>query len=230
MHKKEELVRALVHEYQRTRHRLWSGALTLAFLPLLHKLRARVIGDALSADDLDQAFLAAFLAVASTLDTARVEGYTCAALRSQTWKRVLRHVRLEQRARDLFDSMDPNDILRILPADALDFAEPDERSAPRAAEWPETGRPPRPRVEPVPEVIDLLREIVGDKLARADLELVIATFLRGERLDAYVAARYPHASKPRLAKEYQRLKRARSRAVTRLKPILAHLRGPLERW
>ena len=212
MHERDELVRALLYEYQRTGRPLWSGALTLAFLPLLHTLLARTVGDDLPAEDLDQIVSASFLEVVASFPLPKFVGQTVIELKRRTWKRIVAQLKAERHERDLVDVMDPEDLLSLDPSI-----------------WPVTDRRRRSRFDDNDEdgvLKDLLVELAGAVLSRADIDLLAATNLRGRRLSIYVAALYADATQTERTRAYARLKRARSRAIAKLRPLVDGLCCP----
>lgn len=200
---REALTRALVREQQERPGPLWAGMLLIAYAPMLLRLRGRICGDAFGRDDLDQmAFEAFFEAVGRfPLDArpTRIAMY----LRQDTQRAVFRRLRAEQKARLR---------LTVLEEEALAVEEFDlfaSGANERALDDDERE-----------ELIELLVARVGDRIAPAKLEVVIATYLHGERLRDYVARHYGDLADDARELVYQRVKRERLRTLEKLRPLL----------
>jgi hypothetical protein len=139
-------------------------------------------------------------------------GQTVIELKRRTWKRIVAQLKAERHERDLVDVMDPEDLLSLDPSI-----------------WPVADRRRRSRFDGNGDdgvLKDLLVELAGAVLSRADIDLLAATNLRGRRLSIYVAALYPDATQVERTRAYARLKRARSRAIAKLRPLVDGLCCP----
>lgn len=210
---REALTRALITEEQQRPHPLWAALLLAAYYPMLSRLRHRIYGDDLDPEDFDQLVVSTFLEVVRAFPLGERRDRTCMHLRQMTQRRVFRHLREEHAARVLIA---PDDISDMPPF------------APEA--WPGVPRPKRrrkARTEPVDdrEAVELLTSRAAC-LGQDQLDLVITTIVRGERLRVYVNRTYSDRDPDERDRIYQRLKRQRSRTLARLRGLLADLRCP----
>lgn len=211
---REALTRTLVTEEQERPHPLWAALLLAAYYPMLSRLRHRIYGDDLDPEDFDQLVVSTFLEVVRAFPLDQRRDRTCMHLRQMTQRRVFRHIREEHAARVLIA---PDDISEMPPF------------APEA--WPGVPKPKRRRhkagAEPVDdrEAVELLTSRAAC-LGQDQLDLVITTIVRGERLRVYVNRTYSDRGADERDRIYQRLKRQRSRTLTRLRGLLADLRCP----
>ncbi|WP_141620280.1 hypothetical protein [Myxococcus sp. AB036A] len=197
---REALTRALVAEIQASSSPAWTAALASAYAPMLTRLRRRIIGNAVPKEDLDQLVLATFLSVARAFPLSRWGDWTAARLRQQTAREVFRHLRKER-------------------------AEQHETyTQAQLAEWLPDSRPSAP-VESVrrPSVRRsfvrrdaVLVHLARATLPRSDVEVLMATVVRREKLRAYVS-RLIEGDTTEVERVYQRLKRQRTRLLQRLR-------------
>lgn len=210
---REALTRTLVTEEQARPHPLWGALLLAAYYPMLSRLRHRIYGHDLDPEDFDQLVVSTFLEVVRAFPLTERRDRTSMHLRQMTQRRVFRHIREEHAARVLIA---PEEI------DELGPIAPDS--------WP--GCPtPRRRRKGQPEPVDD-RDVVTLLTTRAaclgqdQIDLVVTTIVRGERLRLYVERTYPDRDPDERGRIYQRLKRQRSRTLARLRDLLADLRCP----
>jgi len=195
---REALTRALIAEYQASLLMFWASVLLVAFYPMLSRLRHRIWGEALDRDDLDQLVISSFLQVVAEFPIAEVTDRTALKLRQQTEKLVFKAVRQEQQ-------------IQRCRTELGDLAE--------AVVAPFGEEPPEPACEADPEeAVALLIDLAGKHLPGKNLDLVVATILKKERLRHYVK-RVNGDEQPQ-ERVYQRLKRRRTRAVKRLRDLL----------
>ena len=213
---KESLTRALLREHKRRPHPFWNAVLVVAFYPMLARLRGRIYGDAPTCDDLDQIILSAFLEVVRGFPLTQRRDRTCMYLRQMTQREVFKLVRAEQRALDQVRPDDPEDVSRL---------QSDLEALGQVASWPETKPEPKRRLDPKENaaLVSFLVERAGHILDGDKLELVVATLVRGELLTAYVDRVHPDLSPSERRQTYQRIKRRHSRAIARLREVLADL-------
>jgi len=213
---KEALTRALLREHKRRPHPFWNAVLVVAFYPMLSRLRGRIFGDAVPGDDLDQIVLSSFFEVVRDFPLNQRRDRTCMYLRQMTQREVFKRVRAEQRDLDQVRFDDPEDISR---------RQDDLEALGHVASWPET-KPIRQRRRDPKEsaaLVSFLVEHAGHILDGDKLELVVATLVRGELLTAYVDRVHPDLSPSERRQTYQRIKRRHSRAIARLREVLADL-------
>jgi hypothetical protein len=199
---REALTRALVREQQERPGPFWSSVLLIAYAPMLLRLRGRICGDAFARDDLDQMALEAFLEAVQRFPLAARPTRIAMYLRQDTQRAVFRRLRAEQQSRTR---------LTVLEEEAQAADEFELFASPRSEEPLDD--------DECDELVEMLTARVGDRIAPAKLEVVIATHLRGESLRDYVARR--HAELDEHAREvvYQRLKRERLRTLDKLRPL-----------
>ncbi|WP_043712180.1 hypothetical protein [Corallococcus macrosporus] len=197
---REALTRALVAECQASSSPAWTTALSSAYAPMLTRLRRRILGNAVPKEDLDQLVLATFLSVARAFPLSRWGDWTAARLRQQTAREVFRHLRKER-------------------------AEQHETyTQAQLAEWlPDTRHaapvesPRRPSVRRSFVRRDaVLVHLAQATLPRSDVEVLMATVVRREKLRAYVS-RLVEGDAAEAERTYQRLKRQRTRLMQRLR-------------
>lgn len=211
---KEELLRALIVERRTHPSAFWTAALLEVFYPMLSRLRHRIWGDALAAEDLDQLVVTSFLAVLEDYPVDRMLDRTALRLRQQTERRVFGVVRREQEERLQASPVEP-EALDLLPAER----------------WPEARdervRGPRNAVDAA-DIVALLVERVGGLLDGETFDLVTATVVCGRRIPVFLDRLLPDLPPAEKHRAYQRVKRRHSRALQRIRPALAHLRCPRE--
>jgi hypothetical protein len=211
MDDKETLTRAILAEHAHCPHRLWATLLLLACGPMLRRLRRRIQGETLTADDLDQLVVSTFLEVIAAFPLDHRNDRTFMYLRQMTQRRVFEQVRTERRNQEF---------VRVATAHELRVYEQLDRA------WPDM-RPPGESDDA--EVYDDATQIAflharaGDALDTDKLEPVIATMVHGERLRAYVERAHPHVDAEERRRIYQRIKRNHSRLIGRLRMRLASL-------
>ncbi len=97
---REAITRALIVEHQRRPHRLWSAMLTIAYYPMLCRLRVRTRSDAVTPAELDQLVVVCFLEVLERIPMEPRRDKTSVRLRSKTRRRVFGMLRREQGRQD----------------------------------------------------------------------------------------------------------------------------------
>jgi len=206
---KEGIIRALLAEHQAGCADVWSAALTVAFYPMLVRLRARLREGAFDRDDLDQLVVIAFLTALQ--DVTREADRDRLPMRLATQTRVhvvavLERERSRQNARRRLTDASLGDLLGPEPEPPLDAREVDGD-------------------EPEDEARAFLawaaRQVPADRL-----ELLVSLHLEHEKLPAVVARRHPEADPDERRAIRQKLKRQRSRAVERLRARLPRSPSP----
>lgn len=200
---REALTRALVREQQGRPGPLWAGVLLIAYAPMLLRLRGRICGDAFARDDLDQMAFEAFFEAVGRFPLDARPTRIAMHLRQDTQRAVFRRLRAEQKARLRLTVLEEEALaveeFDLFASGANEHAlDDDERE----------------------ELVELLVARVGDRVAPAKLEVVIATYLRGERLRDYVARQHGELAHDARELVYQRLKRERLRTLEKLRPLL----------
>lgn len=191
---REALSLALLQEHRETGDTLWSSVLLLAYYPMLSRLRHRLVTSALSREELDQVVLTAFLVAVDEVPLHR--------------DRL--PMRLRQRTeRQVFQ------VLRRLRSEHAPLASAEELA--RLACDPFEGRRHADTHEGLLDLVVLLdrAEARGEL---SGLSVVEATVLGREELRTYVDRLVPEDETER-ERTYQRLKRQRSRAMSRLKSL-----------
>jgi hypothetical protein len=197
---REALTRAFLAEHQSDADRgIWSALLLFAYFPMLSHLRYRLRSETLDSQDLDSLVITSFLEVIATLNLDTVQNRTAMQLRQRTQRKVF-HV--------------------------LGRTSAEQRQVTLTAEIPArlqeqvAAEPPRPSDMRDPEqTVARLLEVAGQELPPNQLDLVVATVLRKERLRSY--ARRCAAEGETTERVYQRLKRRRTRALDRLRGLIS---------
>ena len=196
--RREELTRAIVVKHQHERHNpLWGSLLVIAYYPMLSCLRHSLICQNLSCDDLDQIVIMAFLTVIAKIKSPKKAKRLPFDLRQRTRRLVFAMLRDEWR-----EQLDEptSEVLALIQASRLQSLRVEKTSRQR---------------EELSKVLCHLENkakgIQPDKLAVID-----ATVLRSQTLREYVDGRVAPdvvSNSPDYKREYQRLKRCRTRTV-----------------
>lgn len=209
---RERLIRGAIAAYQTAPHPFWSSLLILAFMPMLrHLLRRAITGPGFDEGEIEQVVLAHFLGVIAAFDLARHADKTFARIRSATEDAVFGELVAEQVDRGQSERRPTEEVEKLV----------EEIGASGRTVWPAYSQPRRRA--PVIDVearTAFLAEHAAPHLSPEQLELVMATFGRGESLVAHVRGRHPDLTEAERARMYQRLKRCHSRAVQRLRDAL----------
>jgi len=196
---RDELTRALLAMHRHDRAQLWSSMLAVAYFPMLSRLRRRIVGDAVPRDELDQLVLAAFWSTLAELPVhGRGSDRLPMRLRQRTQRAVFHTLRKEREHQHT----------------SLD----DDSMAAREHEAKAVLPASRSAGEDRIDLAILLEKAAADGVPQASLELLASTVLRRELLRNYVSRIGPSdvVERERL---YQRLKRQRSRLMTRLRNL-----------
>lgn len=204
---RDALLRALLVEHQRgaatpSQDSTWAGALLVAFSPMLRALRRRLRGEIFTPSELDALVLEGFL---DSLHRCPVHARSvCGRLRLDTHRFVMRALLREQRRhseqRALSECARGNHEFVVF-------------------EW--RAEPGELEADEQEELEALLRALVAEAITKPRLELVIATRLRGRPLPSLVNGAGPGADR-----EYQRLKRERTRTLAQLRELLRDRLSP----
>ncbi len=205
--RKDLATRGLLAEYQRSGDSFWSSLLLVAYFPMLSRLRHRIWGNCVGQDDLDQLVIIAFLGVCRDYDLDRYDSYTIVRLRQLTQKRVFKELRQVQ------GEQNQQRDLEQLARDIGDFDPFKESKSP----------PSPPEIEGMAEA---LFDLAEDWLPPHNIELIVATILYREPLRKYVVRVEPEEVVDHAERVYQRYKRRRTRAVKRVKRMLAQSNEP----
>lgn len=197
---REALTRALLAEMQASSSPAWTAALAAAYAPMLNRLRRRILGNAVPREDLDQLVLATFLSVARGFPLSRWREWTAARLRQQTAREVFRYLRKERA--EQHDTYTQTQLAEWLP---------DARHA-TPVESPRRPSVRRSFVKRDAVLVHLARA----SLPRSDVDVLMATVVRREKLRAYVS-RLVEGDAAEAERTYQRLKRQRTRLLQRLR-------------
>lgn len=210
---RESLTRALVAEMQASSSPAWTAALASAYAPMLRRLRHRLRSNAVSKEDLDQLVLATFLSVARRFPLLRWQDWTAVRLRQQTAREVFRVLRKER-------------------------AEQHETyTQAQLAEWLPDARPTTSAESPRRPSLRhsfvrrdaVLVQLARANLPRSDVEVLMATVVRREKLRVY-ASRLVEGDAVETERTYQRLKRQRTRLMQRLRTQAVDGAAQPSRW
>ena len=206
----EAVVRALVEEHQADPGPFWSAVLTLAFLPMLAGIRSRLSEDAVPGDELTSIVVHSFLQVIGRIDVGAGRWMTAFRLRRRTERRAFATVAAERAQVS---------ILRV-------FASLEEPLGEFGWEWPGAPFVAADDHEVAELAVALLFDRVGAAMPRDHLDGVALTMLRGETLWDFVDRVHPGLPPTARVRAYERLKRLRTRAVRRLRRLLARSSVP----
>lgn len=224
---KDAVVSALIIEQRKREDSFWNTFLCIAFYPMLSRLRHRILGFALSRDDLDQIVLSSFMEVVSTYPLHDRPDRVCMRLRQTTQRAVFRKLRLDQEAQNRILSTKLWQLER-LEEELVILEDPEVLAHKQHLEWPPT-KPANDQTRNLKEeseLIAFLTDHAGDEIDQDRLDLLIATQIKGQRLSDVVRHRYPDLSNGDRQKVYQRVKRRHSRALAKLRELLVDLRCP----
>jgi hypothetical protein len=134
----------------------------------------------------------------------------CMYIRQMTARRFFNSLVEERRRREMVAFIEPTILCQNAP-----FV------------WPVPGMIKRTRerrlkhdADEVEEMIDLLKERVGEAVDSEKLELVIATAIQGESMRDYVRRLHGDLDQGAVERAYQRLKKQRNRTVAQLRAVL----------
>ena len=209
---KEALTRAVIAEQQARPNSFWAALLLVAYYPMLSRLRHRIYGQAVAAEDLDQLVVASFLGVVANYPLDPPLDRTPMRLRQRTERQVFRVVCAEQ------------DELRNYRS-----GPPEELADGEHARWPgirHSGAPAPSNPIDAADAVILLVEHAGPLLDGEMFDLMTATLICGRRIKHYLRHRLQNLDRCERRRFYQRIKRRHSRALARIRPALEHLRCP----
>lgn len=193
------LTRVFVAEAQSTKQDAWISALLAAYLPMLIRLRGRLVCDTIARPDLDQIVLEAFMQVVASFPLEKRRDRTAMRLRQETQRAVFKIL-----ARDRKEHVElrlfVDEVRRAPDLDLMSSGEPEEVSDEERA-----------------ELKSALRRELCESGDGGLFDLVCRTTIGGERLVDYVRRHQPNASEAELKQLYNRLKRRRERALTRVR-------------
>jgi hypothetical protein len=211
---KDALTRAMLQEYRATligrapnapTSPYWTTLLLAAFWPMLRRLRGSIGPAGVGRDDLDQIVVEVFLATARAIPFRERDSRLAVRLKSRTRRKVFQRVRAERR----------------------DYQERERLAADVEVHGNLAGigaRPPKGKVRFPPSDRESLAQALihhaGSSVEQSQLDLLIATYVRGERLRTIVQRQHPEMSAIEQDRIYERLKRAHSRTLARLQKVL----------
>jgi len=202
---KDALTRVLIREQQDAPDELWTALLLAAYFPMLRKLRRRVRGRPPFGVDLDQLTISCFLTTVEKFRLAHHTHHTCVRLRQGTARAYFKTLKAEKRYASLFSPIELHENM-VDVISAWSHLRPRKRR-----ELDDDERL---------ELVAMLRERVGNAIAADKLELVIATVLLQEDLRTYAERTCRWTSPGAVTREYERLKRQRSRTLVQLRKVL----------
>jgi hypothetical protein len=203
---REALTRALILEYQAHPSSFWSAMITLAYLPMLRRLRGRLTSSQ-TTDDLDQLLIEIFLEVVAAFPLATQKTRTALLLRQATQRELfnrLKHDRTKQKK---------HETLVLLAQEHLCTNE--IFFGPRCSAELED--------DEIEELVNILRQRAQGLIAETKLSMIIETRLRRGKLRDMIANAHPAATGQDLVTLYQRVKRERLRAENKLRDVLFDL-------
>lgn len=207
---KEALLQALLAEHQRLPDALWAGLLLATCLPMLLALRNALVAPELPDADVGQIVVESFLAAIRRVPVGPRRRLTAWRLQRATEARVYAALRRERREAEAFPPADDEEV------DAAAFGAWQARRSTRTN--PERRAADR-------ELVRLLLDEYGRRPGGPEkLAVLVATLVEDERLRDYVRRTAPGAAPAQQERVYQRLKRARSRTVERLRAMANGLR------
>lgn len=201
---RDALSRALLFEHRRGMEPLWASMLTVAFYPMLSRLRHRLISDTVPKDELDQVVIAAFLGTLNELPLREDTDRLPMRLRQRTQRTVFSFLRKELEQRQ--------------PPEALELL--------MTLEAENAALSPRPSSdEKLYDLALLLERATAQGIPASSIEVMAATVQNREQLRTYVDRIGP-ADRAERERLYQRLKRQRSRVLRRLRNLQAAVSPP----
>jgi len=212
----EALTRALVAEQQAHPHPFWATVLLAAFHPMLCRLRGRLAGGTVAAEDLDQLVVAAFLEAVAECPVG-YQRHTVLQLRRLTQRRVFAWLARERRQQATFRAVDPQQ-LQLLLEQQLFEQDLDRRGSgvgPLGTEASDGAE--------CTELVAVLAEHLGSEFDAAWLNMVVATLVHGARLRDLAARAFPDLSPAEQERAYARLKRRHTRTIAALRRLLVDL-------
>jgi hypothetical protein len=183
----------------------WTTLLVAAFYPMLRRLRSRIAPGEVGRDDLDQIVVEAFLATAKSMPFRSNDTRLAVRLKSRTRRKVFQHLRAERREAQERDGL------------ALDVEVHGEvhelgiRVRKGKVRFPAAQRDSLARV--------LMRQ-VGRTIDQGQIDLLIATYVRGEQLRLIIERQHPDLRPEDRKRIYERLRRQHSRTRARLRKML----------
>ncbi len=196
MSARDALAVALLREHHLHPRGPWRSLLVVAFEPMLGRLRSRLVSNAVPRDELDQTVLCAFLLAVDQVAPRNLSHHVPVRLRQRTQRHVFRFLRKERQEQ---------------------HAEIDvERLATRESESDLSVEAELQTAIGGSDLQELLRRGWEVGLSQQSKQVIQATVLDGVPLRRYVAQRCSGTDADR-EQLYQRFKRARSRALRRLR-------------
>lgn len=208
----QQILRILVTEAQRNpEQRIWRQALLYAFLPSLVRIRAATIQGDHRPEDLDGALWTAFLEVIHRYPLHR-KGSLAAGIKLDTRKRFYKTLRKEQEAQRMY-------------FDLVAFADDRvERDKPETYIFdPADHQEPAPEAPPDAGELGEMRSVLErcDGISREDVDLIWATEVEGRTVRRFMETRgLATGDRAEDEQTFQRLKKRRQRARSRLHEIL----------
>lgn len=209
---KDALTLEIVVEQRMNPSSFWTAVLLVAYYPMLSRLRHRIWGDAFLSDDLDQLVVTGFLTVVAEFPIESRRSHTAVKLRQRTERFVFGMVRQQQRERRKETLVEPEE---------LEFLSGEP--------WPETKDkgPPSPRnAIDSADAVSFLVEQVGDMVDGQTFDMVTATLVCGRRVSFFLDQLRPGLSQEERRLAYERIRKHRSRTLTRIRPEVVSYRGP----
>lgn len=193
---RERLTRALLAEHRRHTHAIWSELLIVAYYPMLSRLRYRLVSERLTGDDLDQLVLMAFLRAIDDVPFETKADRIALRLRQRTARLLFQQLGREHNGQRLLEELEEHHHERPQ-SEGDSGADSFEHRL----------------------VLGELCRAASDDLPESALVVLRATVLEQECLHA-LAKRLCDGNAQEQPRVYQRLKRQRSRALSRLREVV----------
>jgi hypothetical protein len=219
---KDLLTRALLKEYRASlieragsvrSSSYWTAVLLAAFWPMLRRLQGSIGSAGVGRDDVDQIVVETFLTVANESSFRERDSRLAVRLKCRTRRKVFQRVDAERRE---YRERDTLGIDVELHGDLVGLGARPRKGKVRFAEGDRES------------LAQMLVQHAGSSVEQAQLDLLIATYVRGERLRTIVQRQHPEMSPAEQDRVYERLKRSHSRTLARVQKVLegAHFGVP----
>jgi hypothetical protein len=218
---RDKVVRVLIKENKRSPHSLWNSLLIVIFYPMLYTLRVKLSESFNTRKDLDQIVVSFFLEAVNGFSLGKYRSRTFMFVRQMVRRQVFDYLRNEKRENETVISTDLAKLIRAEHKLAVRVATGND-AADLYSQW-QHGEPVKKRPlysREKARLIARLCERVGDQIDVSQLELVISTYIRGERLCDIVESRYAPATPKEMFEVYQCIRKRHSRTLRKIRKIL----------
>ncbi len=202
---KDALTRAMIHERQQHPDPLWNAMLLVAYFPLLCCIRRQLVSDVVRGKDLDQLLMVVFLLVVRHFRLDRAPDRVPMRLKQATRRKVFQLLRIARKDHNRF--LDLYECAKVVGG-----INPFEESTSDKCKEPWD-----------PEMVALLNDVASEYEEPENLDLIVSTILRREKLKDYIARTHEYEAGETPARVHERYKRRRTRARMRLKILLGRV-------